>query len=156
MREYKVEKSGGGSHFMRIDPHLAKEMIAGGKKRVICTVGDVRFHCAILNSKEVGYYIHLGAALLKKMKLRESDLFHAELREDDSPYQFEIPVEFAEVMASDSEANKIFESLTDGNKRSLIYLVAKLKSQDKRIQTALKIATRMKMGITSAAKILKG
>jgi uncharacterized protein YdeI (YjbR/CyaY-like superfamily) len=56
---------------------------------------------------------------------------------------------------TDDEANKIFHALTAGNQRGLIYLLSLVKSSDKKIERALKIAERIKQGITSPRLILK-
>jgi uncharacterized protein YdeI (YjbR/CyaY-like superfamily) len=60
-----------------------------------------------------------------------------------------------EVLASDPEADRVFHSLTEGNQRGLMYLVTQVKSSDKRIDRALKIADKIKQGITSPRVILK-
>jgi uncharacterized protein YdeI (YjbR/CyaY-like superfamily) len=49
----------------------------------------------------------------------------------------------------------VFEDLTDGNKRGLIYVVSSVKSSDKRIERALKIVEKLKIGVTSPRLILK-
>jgi hypothetical protein len=67
----------------------------------------------------------------------------------------EMPKELKEVLNTDMEADKVFHSLTAGNQRSLIYLISQVKSSDKRIERALKMAEQIKNGITSARAILK-
>ena len=74
---------------------------------------------------------------------------------DNTDYQFAIPQELEEVLNTDDEANQIFNSLTEGNQRGLMYLVSQVKSVDKRIERALKISERLKNGITSPRLILK-
>lgn len=66
-----------------------------------------------------------------------------------------MPEEFTEVFATDAAAEKIFKNLTPGNKRGLIALVNMVKSSDKKIERALKIADKLKMGITAPAQIMK-
>jgi uncharacterized protein YdeI (YjbR/CyaY-like superfamily) len=66
-----------------------------------------------------------------------------------------MPEELKEVLDTDDEANKIFHTLTAGNQRGLIYLLSLVKSSDKKIERALKIAERIKLGITSPRLILK-
>jgi uncharacterized protein YdeI (YjbR/CyaY-like superfamily) len=53
-----------------------------------------------------------------------------------------VPEEFTEVFATDPESEKMFSTLTDGNKRGLITLANMAKSGDKKIERALKIAER--------------
>ena len=59
------------------------------------------------------------------------------------------------MLDTDEAANKIFESLTDGNKRGLIHLITIPKSSDKKIERALLIAEKLKIGISSPRLVLK-
>jgi uncharacterized protein YdeI (YjbR/CyaY-like superfamily) len=61
----------------------------------------------------------------------------------------------SEVLDTDPKANEVFHSLTEGNQRGLMYLVTQVKSSEKRIERALKIAEKIKAGITSPRNILK-
>lgn len=60
-----------------------------------------------------------------------------------------------EVLKTDQKADNIFKTLTEGNKRGLIYLVTQVKSIDKRIGRSLKIAERLKLRVKSPREILK-
>lgn len=102
-----------------------------------------------------GYFVNIGQAICKKLKIKEGSTVTAALSVDSSEYQFEMPEELEEVLNTDEEANQIFNSLTAGNQRGLIYLVMQVKSPDKKIERALKIAARLKSGITSPRVILK-
>lgn len=153
---YTIEKFSNGMHYITIDRELAESFIKEGHKRVLCRVNnEVVFHGAIMPKKDKSYFINIGLTICKKLKVVEGATVQVELVIDHSKYQFEMPEEFEEVLQSDDEANLIFQSLTDGNKRALIYLVTQVKSSDKRIDRALKIAQKIKYGITSARIILK-
>ena len=111
-------------------------------------------HAAILTKKELGYYIRLGKSTVKKLKVKAGDTIKVSIAADLTPFQFELPEELAEVLATDLQANHVFEKLSPGNQRSIIYLVSLLKSTDKRIERALRIAEKLKAGITSARKMI--
>jgi uncharacterized protein YdeI (YjbR/CyaY-like superfamily) len=66
-----------------------------------------------------------------------------------------MPEELREVLDTDPEAGRVFDSLTEGNKRGLMYLVSQVKSSDKRIERSFIIAAKLKRGITSPREILK-
>jgi uncharacterized protein YdeI (YjbR/CyaY-like superfamily) len=66
-----------------------------------------------------------------------------------------MPEELSEVLCQDPDADAVFQNLTDGNKRGIIYLVTLLKTSDKRIERALIIAEKLKLGVTSPRLILK-
>jgi hypothetical protein len=151
-----LKKFARGMHYFMVDKKTVDTFSKTGDKRVICKLNDtVEFHCALMPKKEGGYFINVGSKSRNKLGLNEGDSVIATFSADDSALQFEMPKEFMEVLKTDSKAKSIFNSLTDGNKRGLIYLVTQVKSSDKCIERALKIAERLKIGITSPIEILK-
>jgi uncharacterized protein YdeI (YjbR/CyaY-like superfamily) len=97
----------------------------------------------------------MRSVVCKKLNLEEGCLLSASFKIDETEYQFEIPEELSEVLDSDLEANTLFRALSLGNQRGLIYLVTQVKSSEKRIERALKIAEKLKIGVTSPKLILK-
>lgn len=152
-----IQKMGVGyMHYIELNTKTVKRITAGGNRRVMCKLNDaVHLHAAVMKTKEGMYYLMISAANLKKLNAKVGSTVKAEIEIDKSELQFHIPEEFAEVMATDATAKKIFDSLTDGNKRGLIALVNMLKSSDKKIERALLISAKLKIGVTSPAKILK-
>lgn len=143
-------------HYIMLDGKTVAFITKAGNKRAICNLNNtLEFHCAVMPKKEGGHFINIGSAICKKLKLREGLKLSATFSIDKTEYQFEMPKELKEVLNTDTKAEKLFHSLTEGNQRGLIYLVAQVKSVDKRIERALKIAERLKIGITSPRLILK-
>lgn len=143
-------------HYFMVDKKTVDKFIRAGHKRVICKLNAaVEFHCAFMQKKEGGYYVNVGTKIRNKLGLKAGDIINATFTNDNSNLQFELPKEFMEVIKTDAQANGIFRSLTDGNKRGLIYLVTQVKSSDKRIERSLKIVERLKLGITSPKEIFK-
>jgi len=154
-RKYTLHKFDSGMHYIMPDEATIRPFLKNGNKRVLCTAGDVTFHCAVMHKKEGGYYINIGSAICKKLGIKKGDSIQVRFTADETEYQFDIPVEFKEVLATDPMAADVFAALTDGNKRGLIYLVTLVKSTDKRIERALQIATAIKNGVTSPRLVLK-
>jgi alpha-L-arabinofuranosidase len=154
--KYILQKFDNGMHYIIISPQIVTEITQNSNNRVICNLNDkINFHCAILPKKEGGHFINIGTNICKKLKLTTGDVVVATFEVDKSDYQFEMPEEFKEVLLTDVEASNAFHCLTAGNQRSLIYMVTLVKSSDKRIERALKIAEKIKNGITNPKIILK-
>jgi uncharacterized protein YdeI (YjbR/CyaY-like superfamily) len=155
--KHTIQKMGAGyMHYIELDAKTVKRVTAGGNKRVVCKLNNIiSVHAAVMKTKEGMYYLMISAANLKKLSAKAGNIVKTEIEIDKSELQFHIPEEFAEVMATDPAAKKIFDSLTAGNKRGLIALVNMLKSSDKKIERSLLIAAKLKTGVTSPAKILK-
>jgi uncharacterized protein YdeI (YjbR/CyaY-like superfamily) len=147
---------GNGSHAVPLDQRTIKRICRNGNKRAVVSFENgLELHCAVMVSKEYGNVIYLSKANSKKLKIQAGKPVKFVIEADDSPYQFSMPEEFSEVLYTDPEANRIFHDLTPGNQRSLIYLVAQLKSSDKKIERALKIADRLKQGFHSVKDIMQ-
>jgi hypothetical protein len=153
-QNYTIEKIDGYAHGILLDAATIKKFV-GKEKRLLCTINDHTQHSAILKSKEKGYYIMLGATTLKKLKLKPGNIVKASFEKDTSIIQFEENAVLSEVLITDPTAQKIYNKLTDGNKRSLHYLITMVKNTDKQIERALLIAEKLKMGITKAQQIMK-
>lgn len=155
-KAHRLKRFESGIHFFELEEDVVAEFVAHKQKRLFCRLNDqIDIHCALLNSKLFGYYIIVGTAVCKSLKIKTGDEVTLELFADNSTYQFEMPEELEEVLATDPEASQIFEKLRPGNQRGLIQLVLQLKSTDKRIERALLISEKMKCGVTSPRLILK-
>ncbi|MFD2561455.1 YdeI/OmpD-associated family protein [Aquimarina rubra] len=66
-----------------------------------------------------------------------------------------MPEELEAVLQSDPEASEIFESFTDGMKRSLIYYVLGFKNSQTRIDKALIITENLRLGIRDKKLLMK-
>lgn len=151
-----LEKSGKWGHCIIIDPQVAAPLLANGNKRVVCTINDnLVLHSALMSSKEGYHYIVISSKVCKQLGLLAGHKVKIHLEVDTAEYQFVMPAELQEVLDSDPEAATAFEALTDGKKRSIMHLVTLVKSVDKRIERALLIAHKIKMGITAPQLLLK-
>ena len=115
-----------------------------GTRRVVCKLNDaVEYQCAILPFREGRWVIMVNKKIQKQLGLREGSTVEATLWKDESVYGLPMPEEFDEVLLQDETAKSYFEALTDGKKRTLLYIFAQPKSSDLRIQRALAIAEHL-------------
>jgi hypothetical protein len=155
-KEYVLERFESSMHYIMLDAKTVSTLTKNNNKRVICTLNNAaEFHCAIMPKKEGGSFINIGAALCKKLKIKVGSTITATFKVDKTDYQFEMPEELKEVLDTDYEASTIFHGLTAGNQRGLMYLISLVKSSDKKIERALIIAERIKLGIISPRLIMK-
>ncbi len=154
--EYILEKLSNGTHYIMLNKKTVDALTKNGNKRIICKLNNqIEIHSALLPKKGGGHFITIGLTTCKKMKLKEGSTVIATFQIDTFDYQFEMPDEFKEVLNTDEKANQIFHALTPGNQRGIIYLVTLLKSTDKRIERSLKIAGKLKEGVTKPPMMLK-
>ena len=143
-------------HYLEVDKETVDSLVSGKIKRAICQLeGELEFHCAFNSIKGGGYYVIVNKKVCKQLDIQAGDVINVQFRPDLSEHQFEYPEVLKQVMETDPEAEKIFLSLTPGNRRGLIAIVSKIKSTDLQIERALTIAEKLKAGITSPRLILK-
>lgn len=153
---YTIQQFGTGyMHYIELNNKDVKRLTAGGNKRVVCRINNqLDIHAAIMKTKEGMYYVLLAAKYLKQLQVTINSKVTVALEIDTTELQFNLPEEFAEVLATDNEAKEVFDRLTAGNKRGLIALVNLVKSSDKKIERALLIAEKLKAGVTSPQKVM--
>lgn len=158
-KQYQLTKLPGSSHVILLDNGAVEYFFERGQKRVQAVLEANQkvqiIHAAIMNSKTNGYYLHIGAPVMKALGIKKGDSVLATLQIDETPLQFSNPEELEEVLRTDPAAKQVFDKLTDGNKRGIIALIQQVKSPDKKIERALRIAEKLKVGITNVRLLLK-
>lgn len=89
-------------------------------------------------------YITLSKARMKKLGVDLGDTVSVHLKKDTSKYGMDVPEEFEELLKQDDYAKERFESLTMGLQRAVIYVVAQLKSSQKRIDKSVFLMENLK------------
>ncbi len=158
MKNLIFETSLESNHSFVVPEKIAQYCLDKKHKRVVVEITfnkkSINFHAALQKLKQ-NYYITFNASNQKKLGIFPSDYFKVQLFEDTSKYGVEMPEEFDAVLQSDLEAFEIFESLTDGKKRSLIYYILKIKKSQSRIDKALIITENLKLGIRDNKELIK-
>jgi len=146
------------SHNVLIPLEIATPFISNNHKRVIVQIQyqetSVQYHAALQKRKD-RYFVMLSKKYQKQVGIFPNDYFQIQLFEDTSKYGVAMPEEFQAVLQSDYEASEIFESLTDGKKRSLIYYILGFKNSQTRIDKALIITENLKVGIRDNRQLIK-
>lgn len=114
--------------------------------RFICTLNkEHSFPCALVPHGDGYYFVYLNKATRKKFGLELGDKIELKLEPDSSEYGMPVPEEMRELLFQDIEGEAAFQKLTPGKKRSLLYMVGKLKSPDKRLEKSIIILDYLKM-----------
>ncbi|HOY95332.1 MAG TPA: YdeI/OmpD-associated family protein [Catalimonadaceae bacterium] len=154
---YTLYKEEQGHAYIKVEMVKHPELLENESKRVLIwfETGN-KAHLALRKPKTMDQpVVYLSSNLCRSLGLKAGDEFQAQILPDESPFQFDMPEEFQAVLDTDPAASAVFERLTPGNQRSLIYLVQALKSVDKRIERSLLVASKLRAGIHSAREILR-
>lgn len=117
---------------------------------------SIEFYAALKKDKNTNdYKMMFGKRLQKELGVFLNDYFEVQLFEDNSKYGVDMPEELDAVFKSDIDAFEIFESLTPGKQRSIIYTIIRIKKIQTRIDKALLVCDNLKRGERNPMKLFK-
>ena len=132
-----------GYHFP-IPIDIAKSFIEGMNRRVICLINNEHKIQRALMPYSDGYFILINQNLVNKLNLSINQEVSLTLEKDTSEHGHEVPETFQMLLEQDKEGSGFFEQLTPGKKRSLIYLVGKVKNINSQLNKGLAILDHLK------------
>lgn len=115
---------------------------------------SIEFYAA-LQKREGNYFIMFSKNNQKSLGIFPNDYFHMQFFEDTSKYGVEVPEEFDAVLLSDYDAYQIFEGLTSGKKRGIIYMITRYKNSQTRIDKSILLCENLKRGVRDPRELLK-
>lgn len=132
-----------GCHFP-VPVKIADTLLSGTDKRVICSVNGLQtFQCAILFYRKGKPVISVNKKIRDALHLDFGMEAEVTLTKDQSEYGLPMPEELLEVFRQDPAGKKLFHALTPGKQRTLLYIIGKVKDQEKRIHRALVIVRHL-------------
>ncbi|WP_046757013.1 DUF1905 domain-containing protein [Kordia jejudonensis] len=133
--EQSIKKNGSYYH-LEVSAEIVNQFEKKRATRLICTIDDkVRLQCGLNHSGDGNYYIMLAKRYIKALDKDEHDMVSYTLEEDPNPLGVEIPEVLEAFLAQDEDGKRIFDQLTDGRKRTLIFSILRIKNFDKQVQT---------------------
>lgn len=134
----QLEKRKGGYYFFKIDKEIVNQFERKRATRLVCTMDEsVSYSCGLNHFGDGNFFIILSTANLKKLGKQLGDEVSFEIVEDPNPLGVKVPEVLEVLLAQDPQANEIYQKLTDGKKRSLIYSVKAIKDIDKQVKRIL-------------------
>lgn len=130
-------------HYLPIPEEVARQFIEGENRRVVCHIGDLSIHSALMPGKG-GWFILINKDIRAKLGVEEGDKLSISLEKETAEYGMPMPEEMMVLLDQDEAGSRYFHALTPGKQRSLIYIVSKVKNIDSRINKALAILDHLK------------
>lgn len=131
-------------YYIPISKEVGDQFVEGDNRRILCSInGNTSTQCALMHM-EGGYYILVKDQLRKKLGIAEGNKIQVALEKDHSEYGHEVPESFHALLEQDDEGRSLFEGLTMGKQRSLIYIVKKVKNIDSQLAKGLAIMHHLK------------
>jgi hypothetical protein len=133
-----------GAH-VRVPAEVVRKIGTGTPLRVVCSLNNAaEYQTAILPVANGGFVIRVNKKRRESLGLRIGTEVEVRLHKDTSEYGLPMPEEFSELLRQDEEARTLFEGLTRGRQRTLLYIVGSPKNDDKRAERAVLVARHLK------------
>lgn len=117
---------------------------------------QIEFYAAVKRDKNTDdFKFMFGKRMQKELGVLQNDYFNLQIFQDTSKYGVDIPEELNAVFESDAEAFEVFETLTKGKQRSIIYAIARFKNSQTRIDKAIIACDNLRRGNLNPYTILK-
>ncbi|MEM8528354.1 MAG: YdeI/OmpD-associated family protein [Bacteroidota bacterium] len=131
----QLEKRKGGYFYLKIDAEVVEQFEKKRATRLKCDIdGKVSYSCGLNHLGDGNFFIIVATRHLKKLGKELGDEVQFEIYEDPNPLGVEIPEVLQVLLQQDEDAKVMFEQLTDGKKRSLIYAIKPVKNIDKQVE----------------------
>ncbi len=132
--------------YFSVPDEVADKFKDGKDKRIVCDVnGKLTFQCALISIGHANYVILINKARIKKLGLVLGEVVNIRVKRDTSELGMSMSEEFVEVMNQHELGRALFEELTPGKKRTLIYWSDNVKSGDIKIRRALVMFRHLEM-----------
>ncbi len=128
---------------VKVPDDIATEILSDENKRILVDFNEagLQVSTALFPLGDSKYFINLNKDVRKTLKVDKGDIVKLTITRDTSTYGMPMPDEMQLMLQEDPEGSKYFHALTPGKQRSLIYLVSKVKSSEKRLGKAYVIVT---------------
>ena len=136
----QLEKRKGGYFYLTIPNEAVGQFKNKRHTRFLCRIDKkVTFQCGLNQLGDGNFFIILSSKNLQEINKKLGDNLFFELKEDPNPLGVDMPEVLDAVLEQDPSLKAIFDRLTLGKRRNVIYSINKIKDVDKQIQKAIKM-----------------
>lgn len=131
----KLEKRKGGYFYLKITRETVESFEKKRATRLICVLeNEVKIACGLNHLGDGNFFIIIAGKHMKTLGMEEGSLVSFEIYEDPNPLGVEEPETLLILVEQDPVMKTIYDRLTDGRKRSLIFATRTIKDVDKQIK----------------------
>lgn len=131
----QLEKRKGGYYYLKIDSELVENLTNKRATRLVCQLEDeISYRCGLNHLGDGNFFIIVAGKYLEKLNKELGDTIKYSIEEDPDQLGVEMPEVLSVFLNQEPEYKAIFDSITDGKKRSLIYKIIKVKDIDLQVR----------------------
>ena len=125
----------GGYFYLVIQADLVNQLSQKRATRLVCTIDDrISLRCGLNHLGDGNFYIIIAKRHFEKLNKHIGESVAYSIHEDPDQLGVDVPEVLSVLLEQDPEARAIYEKLTDGRKRTLIYSFNRIKDIDKQVK----------------------
>lgn len=133
------------SFHLKVPDDIYKSFADQKIKRVLLQINDhEKLHAGFMPEGNGKYFLMLSKDVMKKLQLAGGENVDVTITKDTTKYGMPICEEMKELLELDPDGEALFHKLTPGKIRSLLFVVNKFKSSDKRIEKSVIVLEHLK------------
>lgn len=141
----QLEKRKGGYFYLKIDSDIINQFSRKRATRMICTIDNVvSYRCGLNHLGDGSFYIIVAGKHLDKLNKALGVEVNFKIEEDPDQLGVEVPEVLTVFLEQDVDSKAIYDKLTNGKKRSLIYSFNRIKDIDKQVKIIMDFLTKEK------------
>jgi hypothetical protein len=149
----QLEKIKGGYFYLKVDAAIINQFEKKRHTRMICHLDQkISFRCGLNHLGDGNYFIIVSGKNLELLNKRLGSNIYFKIEEDPDQLGVEMPEVLTTLLVQDNELKDIFEKITDGKKRSLIYSILKTKDIDKQVSEIVSFLNKENMILNKKKK----
>jgi hypothetical protein len=130
----QLEKIKGGYYYLKIEAEIINQFEKKRHTRMICHLDKkISFRCGLNHLGDGNFFIIVSGKNLEQLNKKQGDTIHFNIEEDPDQLGVEVPEVLTVFLEQDKAMKMIYDKITDGKKRSLIYSILKTKNIDKQV-----------------------
>jgi Domain of unknown function (DUF1905)/Bacteriocin-protection, YdeI or OmpD-Associated len=131
----QLEKRKGGYFYLTIPAEVVNQFEQKRQTRLLCTIEEkYTFQCGLNHLGDGNFFIIIGSQKMKDIGRKLGDKIRFEIKQDPNPLGVDIPEVLEAMLEQDDALKSVFENLSMGKQRSVIFAIQKIKSIDKQIE----------------------
>ena len=150
----QLDKMRGGYFYLRIEADIINQFERKRHKRLICHLDDkISFSCGLNHLGDGNFFLIIAGKHLDQLGKKPGNTVDYRIEEDPNPLGVEVPEVLSTLLMQDEDLKAIYEKISDGKKRALIFAILKIKNIDKQVEKSIDFLTQEKLQLLQKGEI---
>lgn len=130
----QLEKRKGGYYYLKIDKETVEQFERKKATRLLCTLdNELQYRCGLNHYGDGHFYVIIASRYIKKLNKEVGEEVEFTLEVDPDQLGVDVPEILPVLLEQEPVLKEVYDTFTDGRKRTLIYSIQRVKDLDKQI-----------------------